>query len=66
MLPIGEGAKFTGVVNVLENKAYTPARARTSRRSPFPPIWPTPIETRLEEITEAAADADDELTGEVL
>ena len=58
LLPIGDGADFKGVVNVLENKAYE----RTTKEIPVPADMADAIEAALEEITEAAAMSDDELT----
>ena len=61
MLSIGSGSNFKGVVDVLENKAY----ARTEKRPteiPVPPEMADDIAQALEEITEAAALADDDMT----
>lgn len=60
MLPIGEGAKFTGVVNVLENKAYS-GKGKDLKEIPVPADMAPAIENALAEITEAAAEAVDEL-----
>ncbi len=59
-LPIGEGANFKGVVNVLENKAYE-GSGKTLKEIPVPAEMASKIEDALAEITEAAAAADDEL-----
>jgi elongation factor G len=60
MLPIGDGAKFTGVVNVLENKAYS-GKGKDLKEVPVPADMAPAIENALAEITEAAAEAVDEL-----
>ncbi len=60
LLPIGEGAGFKGVVNVLENKAYEGV-GKTLKEVPVPASMSGQIKTALEELTEAAASADDEL-----
>ncbi|MBR4359575.1 MAG: elongation factor G [Clostridia bacterium] len=60
LLPIGEGAGFKGVVNVLENKAYE-GTGKGLKEVPVPGDMASAIETAMEEITEAAAGADDEL-----
>lgn len=60
LLPIGQGASFKGVVNVLENKAYEGA-GKALKEVPVPADMASSIETAMEEITEAAAGADDEL-----
>ncbi len=60
LLPIGEGLSFKGVVNVLENKAYEGA-GKTFKEVPVPAHMSAQIKTALEELTEAAASADDEL-----
>ena len=60
LLPIGAGASFKGVVNVLENKAYE-GTGKGLKEIPVPADMAGAIETAMEEITEAAAGADDEL-----
>jgi len=60
MLPIGSGADFCGVVNVLENKAYEGA-GKNVKEIPVPANMTEAIATALEEITEASAGADDDL-----
>ncbi len=60
LLPIGQGASFKGVVNVLENKAYEGA-GKALKEVPVPADMASAISTAMEEITEAAAGADDEL-----
>ena len=60
LLPIGEGVSFKGVVNVLENKAYEGA-GKSFKEVPVPATMSAQIKTALEELTEAAASADDEL-----
>ena len=62
MLPIGNGADFKGVVNVLENKAYERTNKGEPKEIPVPADMADAIEVALEEITEAAAMSDDELT----
>ena len=59
-LPIGEGANFKGVVNVLENKAYE-GTGKGLKEIPVPANMASAIEDAMAEITEAAAAADDEL-----
>ncbi|MBN1777878.1 MAG: elongation factor G [Clostridiales bacterium] len=60
LLPIGIGESFKGVVNVLENKAYD-CTGKTPREIPVPDGMADSIAAALEEITEAAAAADDDL-----
>ncbi|MBR6185540.1 MAG: elongation factor G [Clostridia bacterium] len=60
LLPIGQGASFKGVVNVLENKAYEGA-GKGLKEVSVPGDMASAISTAMEEITEAAAGADDEL-----
>ena len=60
MLPIGSGDNFKGVVNVLENKAYD-CTTKVPTEIPIPDGMADSIASALEEITEAAAGADDEL-----
>ena len=60
LLPIGAGASFKGVVNVLENKAYE-GTGKTLKEVPVPADMADAIASAMEVITEAAAGADDEL-----
>ena len=60
LLPMGEGAAFKGVVNVLENKAYS-GKGKDMKEVPVPADMKDAIESATAEITEAAAEAVDEL-----
>ena len=60
LLPIGSGNTFKGVVNVLENKAFE-GTGKGLKEIPVPADMADEIATAMEEITEAAAGADDEL-----
>ena len=60
VLPIGSGASFKGVVNILENKAYEGA-GKAWKEVPVPGDMASAIENAMAEMTEAAASADDEL-----
>ena len=60
LLPIGSGASFKGVVNVLENKAYEGA-GKALKEVPVPGDISDKIQKAMEEITEAAAGAIDDL-----
>ena len=60
LLPIGNGPEFKGVVNVLENKAYE-GIGKNRKEVAIPTGMSGDIAKALEEITEAAAAADDEL-----
>jgi elongation factor G len=60
LLPMGEGVNFKGVVNVLENKAYE-GTGKGLKEVAVPGDMASAIETAMEEITEAAAGADDDL-----
>ncbi|MDD3334200.1 MAG: elongation factor G [Eubacteriales bacterium] len=62
LLPIGNGASYRGVVNVLENKAYERTNKGVPKEIPVPAEMADEIAAALEEITEAAAMSDDELT----
>jgi elongation factor G len=60
LLPIGDGVDFKGVVDVLENKAFT-CEAKKYSEIPVPAGMADQLKKALEEITEAAASSDDEL-----
>ena len=60
LLPLGEGAGFRGVVNVLEQKAYEGAYKK-STEVPMPANMADEVNEALEFLTEQAASADDEL-----
>ena len=60
VLPIGSGASFKGVVNILENKAYEGA-GKSWKEAPIPADMSSAIEEGMAELTEAAASEDDEL-----
>ena len=60
LLPIGAGASFKGVVNVLENKAYE-GTGKGLKEVPVPGDMAGQIQNAMEELTEASASADDEL-----
>ena len=62
LLPIGDGPSYRGVVNVLENKAYERVNKGKPKEIPVPAEMADDISVAMEEITEAAAMADDELT----
>ena len=59
-VPIVEGGKFTGVVCVLENKAYT-GEGKTLKEIEIPASMAGEVESAREAIMEAAAGAEDEL-----
>ena len=59
-VPIVEGGKFTGVVCVLENKAYT-GEGKALKAIDIPASVAADVEKAREQIMEAAAGADDEL-----
>ena len=59
-VPIVEGGQFTGVVCVLENKAYT-GEGKTLKEIPIPASLSDEVESAREAIMEAAAGADEEL-----
>lgn len=58
MLPIGSQADFSGVVNVLERKAYT---GEGKQASDVPASMADAVDEARLELTEAAAEADDAL-----
>ena len=60
LLPLGEGASFRGVVNVLEKKAYEGAYKK-SVEVPMPAELEDEINEAFENLTEQAAAADDDL-----
>ncbi|MBR6028271.1 MAG: elongation factor G [Clostridia bacterium] len=60
LLPMGEGASFRGVINVLEKKAYEGAYDK-SKEVPLPAGVADELDTAFEELKEAAASADDDL-----
>ncbi len=60
VLPIGSGASFKGVVNILDNKAYQGA-GKTWKEAPIPGDMSGELEEAMAELTEAAASADDDL-----
>ena len=60
MVPIVEKGQFTGVVCVLENKAYT-GEGKNLKEIPVPADLESEVESAREAIMEAAAGADEEL-----
>ena len=60
LVPIGSAAGFKGVVNLLENKAYEGA-GKALKEVPVPDALASVVNQYIEEITEAAAEADDAL-----
>ena len=59
-VPIVENGKFTGVVCVLENKAFT-GEGKNLKEIPIPDFVADEVESAREAIMEAAAGAEDEL-----
>jgi len=60
LLPLGAGASFRGVVNVLEKKAYEGAYKK-SKEVPMPADIEGEVNEAFEYLTEQAASADDDL-----
>ncbi len=60
LLPIGNGSEYKGVIDVLENKAFT-YENKSFKEIPIPSGMDDQIAKALEEITEASAASDDEL-----
>jgi len=60
IVPIGSASGFKGVVNLLENKAFEGA-GKALKEVPVPADLEGQVAQYIEEITEAAAEADDEL-----
>ena len=60
ILPIGAGASFKGVVDVLQNKAWE-GTGKGLKEVPVPANMADQIASAMEAITEAAAGADDDL-----
>ena len=60
LIPIGDGPAFKGVVNVLDNKAYEGAYAK-SHEVPLPADMADKVSKALEEVTEQVASEDEEL-----
>ena len=60
IIPIGYGPEFKGVVNVLEHAAFEGA-GKNLKEVPTPENLNDAIQTYVEELTEAAAENDDEL-----
>ena len=60
LLPMGDGANFKGVVNVLEKKAYQGAYKK-SVEVPMPADMEAEVNEAFEALTEQAASADDDL-----
>lgn len=60
LLPLGQGPKFEGVINVLTKKAYHGVGRDEDRRDP-PPAMVSAIEEAHVRLIEAAAEATDEL-----
>ena len=60
LMPIGEGADFKGVVNVLEKKAYEGAYKK-SVEVPMPENMKDKVDKAFDDLVEAAASSDDEL-----
>lgn len=57
VLPIGEGASFKGVVNLLDRKAYD----RAGKEMPIPAELADTVQAAAIELMEAAAEGDDDL-----
>ena len=66
LLPIGSGPNFTGIVNVLENKAYERTNKGTPKEIPIPADMADDIAIAMANIMEAAAASSDELTEKFL
>ena len=60
LMPIGDGANFKGVVNVLEKKAYEGAYKK-SVEVPMPDSMKDKVDKAFDDLVEAAASSDDEL-----
>ena len=60
LLPIGDGANFRGVINVLEQKAFEGAY-KQSKEVPVPEDMKAQMDQAFEYLTEQAAASDDEL-----
>ncbi len=60
LLPLGQGAGFKGVVNVLEKKAYE-GSYKKSKEVPMPADLEAEVNEAYENLTEQAASADEEL-----
>ena len=60
LMPIGEGAAFKGVINVLEKKAYEGV-GKNIKEVAIPADMTDKVEKAFEELTEQAASADEEL-----
>ncbi len=60
MIPIGSEENFTGVINVLTNKAYT-VEGNKVKEVAFPNEMASEIETYHDALAEAAAEGDDEI-----
>ena len=60
LLPLGQGASFRGVVNLLEGKAYEGAYKK-SKEVPVPADLQGELDESMEFLTEQAAAADDDL-----
>ena len=60
LMPIGEGAAFKGVINVLEKKAYEGV-GKNIKEVPIPADMTDKVEKAYEDLTEQAASADEEL-----
>ncbi|NLM86787.1 MAG: elongation factor G [Clostridiales bacterium] len=60
LVPIGAASSFKGVVNLLENKAFEGA-GKNLNEVPVPKDLEDAVASYIEEITEAAAEADDSL-----
>ncbi len=60
VVPTGDAADFSGVVNLLENKAFEGA-GKATKEVPVPEGLSGRVAAFIEEITEAAAEADDAL-----
>jgi elongation factor G len=64
-LPIGEGASFTGVIDLLDMIAIYHENGKT-RKAPIPENMKAEAEQARRELVEAAAEGDDELTEKFL
>jgi len=61
ILPMGAGAGFKGVIDVLHGKAYLAGGSAVEKECPIPDEYKDAVESARERLIEAAAEGDDDL-----
>ncbi|MDR2397697.1 MAG: elongation factor G [Spirochaetaceae bacterium] len=65
-LPMGAGPHYTGVIDVLQEKAYLAQGEALEKETPIPPEYQDAVRSARERLIEAAAEGSDELMEQYL